>query len=60
MFRSLTIGALALGVTATYAAPAIHAEEKPSYPALVEQWGPPFDMNSPREDVQYVPLEKAS
>lgn len=30
------------------------------YPYSVEQWDPPFDMNSPRTEIEYVPLEKAS
>lgn len=30
------------------------------YPYTVEVWDPPFDMNSPRTDFQYVPLQKAT
>ena len=35
------------------------AEEK-WYPYPVEVWDPPFDMASPRQTVDYVPLDKAS
>jgi periplasmic protein TorT len=30
------------------------------YPYPVESWNPPFNMDSPREKLDYVPLEKAS
>ena len=30
------------------------------YPYSVQVWDPPFDMNSPRHDLKYVPLDKAS
>ena len=30
------------------------------YPYPVETWTPPFDMKSPRKDMDYTPLEKAS
>ncbi len=30
------------------------------YPFGVQLWDPPFDMSSPRSEIQYVPLEKAS
>ena len=30
------------------------------YPYPVETWDPPFDMSSPRSEMEYVPLEKAS
>lgn len=30
------------------------------YPYPVQVWDPPFDMSSPRVEMQYVPLEKAS
>ncbi len=36
------------------------AEEKPWYPSSVEVWDPPFDMESPRKKMDYVPLEKAA
>ena len=35
------------------------AEKKPWYPFPVEVWDPPFNMDSPRKQVDYVPLEKA-
>ena len=35
------------------------ADEK-WYPYPVEVWDPPFNMESPRKQVDYVPLEKAS
>jgi protein TorT len=35
------------------------AEEKAWYPYPVEVWDPPFDMESPRKNVDYVPVEKA-
>jgi protein TorT len=30
------------------------------YPYPVQVWDPPFDMNSPRHDLKYVPLDKAT
>ena len=30
------------------------------YPYPVQVWDPPFDMNSPRHDLKYVPLDKAA
>ena len=30
------------------------------FPYSVESWNPPFNMESPRRDVDYVPLDKAS
>lgn len=30
------------------------------YPYSVEVWNPPFDMESPRKNMDYLPLEKAS
>ncbi len=30
------------------------------YPYPVEVWDPPFDMDSPRKEADYIPLEKAS
>ena len=35
------------------------AEEKPWYPFPVQVWDPPFNMDSPRKDVDYTPVEKA-
>ena len=36
------------------------ASAKDWFPYPVEQWDPPFDMNSPRKKVEYTPLPKAS
>jgi protein TorT len=47
-------------VVAATAATAVVAEEKPWFPFPVEVWDPPFDMASPRTNVDYVPLEKAA
>lgn len=30
------------------------------YPINVQVWDPPFDMSSPRSDMEYTPLEKAA
>ena len=57
-----TIGLAVLGGCAALALAAGTAaadEMKPWYPFKVEVWDPPFDMASPRKDVDYVPLEKA-
>jgi periplasmic protein TorT len=35
------------------------ADEKPWYPFKVQVWDPPFNMASPRTDMEYKPLEKA-
>jgi len=53
---ALTAGALAL-VTALPSE--IQAAEN-WYPFPVEVWNPPFDMESPRESIDYVPIENAS
>jgi periplasmic protein TorT len=34
-------------------------DEKPWYPFKVQVWDPPFNMESPRKDLAYVPLDKA-
>jgi protein TorT len=52
----IAAGALALAAVATVAG----AEEKAWYPFPVEVWDPPFNMESPRTKVDYVPLDKAS
>jgi protein TorT len=36
------------------------ADEKPWYPFPVQVWDPPFNMDSPRKDVDYTPVEKAA
>lgn len=38
----------------------VHAADETWYPYPVEVWDPPFDMSSPRHEMQYEPLEKAS
>lgn len=58
--RSIGIGVAALAAIAVGAAGGAAAQDKPWFPAIVEQWDPPFDMASPRKEVEYVPLEKAS
>jgi periplasmic protein TorT len=37
-----------------------HAQDSSWYPVTVEVWDPPFSMESPRTETDYVPLEKAS
>ena len=49
----LLAGALALG-----AGHAAQAQNKPWYPFKVQVWDPPFDMASPRKDVDYMPLRR--
>ena len=39
---------------------AASAQDKPWYPFPVQVWDPPFNMDSPRKDVDYTPVEKAS
>jgi len=47
-------GALALGFAAS------GSQAKEWYPFPVQVWDPPFNMESPRKDVDYTPLEKAA
>jgi len=47
-------GALALGFAAT------GTQAKEWYPFPVQVWDPPFNMDSPRKDVDYTPLDKAA
>jgi periplasmic protein TorT len=56
-----TLGLALLGGVAFLAmsTAAILADEKPWYPFKVQVWDPPFDMASPRKDMEYKPLEKA-
>ena len=57
-----TIGLAVLGgcaALALAAGPAAADDMKPWYPFKVQVWDPPFDMASPRKDIDYVPLEKA-
>ncbi|MGA8753573.1 TMAO reductase system periplasmic protein TorT [Candidatus Deferrimicrobium sp.] len=49
-------GALLLAVYAS----SVFAAEAKWYPYPVQVWDPPFNMDSPRKNVEYVPLEKAS
>ena len=55
------VACLVLG-TAGLAGPlaSLQAEEKAWFPYPVEVWDPPFNMESPRTKMDYVPLEKAS
>ena len=56
-----TLGLALLGGVAFLATStaAMLADEKPWYPFKVQVWDPPFDMASPRKDLEYNPLEKA-
>lgn len=56
MNRLLMSAALAAVVTGAAGA----AVAKEWFPYPVEVWDPPFNMDSPRSKVEYVPLEKAS
>jgi protein TorT len=47
-------GALALGFAAS------GALAKDWYPFPVQVWDPPFNMESPRKDIEYTPLDKAA
>ena len=58
-----TIGLTVFGgfaALALSAGPAATDEMKPWYPFKVQVWDPPFNMASPRKDMDYVPLEKAA
>jgi protein TorT len=55
--KNLLIGLLAGTATALTFVPA-SAQEWFPYP--VQVWDPPFNMESPRKDIDYTPLEKAS
>lgn len=52
---------LAMGL-ALLAVPLIgaHSQDKPWYPFSVEVWDPPFNMDSPRKQVDYTPVDKAA
>jgi protein TorT len=52
----LAVGAAVLALP-FYSATAQH---RGWYPFSVEVWDPPFDMASPRKNIDYVPLEKAA
>lgn len=49
---------IAAGAAIAFASSAAAADKW--YPYEVESWNPPFDMASPREKLDYTPLEKAS
>jgi len=49
--------ALLVTIFVFFSIPQVSAEW---YPYTVQVWDPPFDMNSPRSDFKYVPLEKAA
>ena len=55
--RALLSGSSALALAFWFSA-AAQAEEW--YPYTVEVWNPPFDMSSPRTNLDYVPLETAN
>jgi protein TorT len=46
------------GVILAAAVPAV-ADEQAWYPFKVQVWDPPFNMDSPRKDMDYTPVEKA-
>jgi periplasmic protein TorT len=56
-----TIGIAVLGgIALAAAAPGFAAaDENAWYPFKVQVWDPPFDMASPRKDMDYTPVEKA-
>jgi protein TorT len=56
-FGLIVVGGLvALG---TLAVPVAGAEDAKWYPFPVEVWDPPFNMDSPRKQIEYQPVEKA-
>ena len=56
---ALTTGLVGMAGIAMMVAGQANAESK-WYPYPVEVWNPPFNMDSPRTTVDYVPVEKAS
>ncbi|HEY7765351.1 MAG TPA: TMAO reductase system periplasmic protein TorT [Aestuariivirgaceae bacterium] len=54
-FRSVAFLALIVFPLASGA-----AQDKPWFPFPVEVWDPPFNMDSPRKNQDYTPVEKAS
>jgi protein TorT len=54
-----TIGIAVLGgIALAAAAPGFAAaDENAWYPFKVQVWDPPFDMASPRKDMDYTPVE---
>ena len=56
-FGLIVVGGLvALG---TLAIPIAGAEDAKWYPFPVEVWDPPFNMDSPRKEIEYQPVAKA-
>lgn len=55
--KSLVAASALLGAFAWSCTPAF---AKDWFPYPVQEWDPPFDMSSPRKDVNYTPLPKAS
>ncbi|MBX6324090.1 MAG: TMAO reductase system periplasmic protein TorT [Rhodospirillaceae bacterium] len=58
--KTVVLAALGGFAVAALAASGALAAEKPWYPFKVQVWDPPFNMDSPRKDLDYVPLEKAA
>jgi protein TorT len=54
-FGFVLVGGVALGMSAGPA-----GAEEAWYPFKVQVWDPPFDMASPRKDIEYAPVEKAA
>jgi len=50
-------GGVALGISA---GPSAADDMAKWYPFKVQVWDPPFNMDSPRKDLEYAPLEKAA
>jgi len=56
--KTLLAGLLATAAISVAAVSTVSAEEW--YPASVQVWEPAFNMDSPRRDIEYTPLDKAS
>lgn len=56
--KKLITGLMATAAILAVAAPGASASDW--FPAPVQVWEPAFDMNSPRRDIDYTPLAKAS
>ncbi|MGO1118018.1 TMAO reductase system periplasmic protein TorT [Rhodovibrionaceae bacterium A322] len=57
-FKKQALAATAIVATAAFASGALAADKW--FPYEVQVWTPAFNMDSPREDFQYSPVEKAS
>ena len=55
-----TMRSLGLALAVSALLPGIAQSQQNWFPYEVEVWDPPFDMESPRKKVDYVPLDKAS